>query len=131
MVEVSTFQLIKMGDLNHHSTLFVAKALEWLSETGFITACHAYEDPNELVYRGMDDFKFLKPADKGEILRFTGKIINVGTTSLTVSVKACSFADKDNSDPYCMGKITYVVIDKETRKKKAHNIPKEIMCEHK
>lgn len=130
MIEINTYQLVKMGDLNHHGTLFVAKALEWLSETGFITASHAYHDPNEIVYRAMDDFKFLRPAQKGEIVRFHGKVINVGTSSITVSVKAVSYTDTEEKDPYCMGKITYVVIDKVTRKKKAHGIKKEVLCKN-
>ncbi|SHH57057.1 Acyl-CoA hydrolase [Anaerosphaera aminiphila DSM 21120] len=119
MKEFSTSQLVLMGDLNHHGTLFVGKALTWLSETGFMTASMSYKNPDELVFLAMNGFKFLKPVPKGDIVTFTGKIVHLGNSSITVYVKGVSAL---TNEIHVEGFITYVCIDQVTRKKKNHGL---------
>lgn len=119
MKSFKTSQIVLMGDLNHHGTLFVGKAITWLSEAGFMTATQAHKDPMELVYYAMNGFKFLHPVKGGEIVNYCGKIVALGKTSITVAVSASTLS---NPDIFAEGFITYVVIDKETRKKKPHNL---------
>lgn len=117
--ELSTSQLVLTGDLNHHGTLFVGKALIWLSETGFMTASMSYKNPDELVFLAMNGFKFFKPVPKGDIVNFTGKIVNLGNSSITVYVNGVSSL---TGEIHVEGFITYVCIDQVTRKKKNHGL---------
>lgn len=119
MKELETSQLVKMDDLNHHGTLFVGKALTWLCETGFITASMEYKDPNELVFFALNGFKFFRPVQKGDIVTYRGRIVNVTKTSISCYVYSTSL---ESGEKCAEGLITYVTIDKISRKKKEHGL---------
>lgn len=119
MEQLTTSQLVKMDDLNHHGTLFVGKALMWLCETGFMTVSKNFGKPDELVFYAMNGFKFLRPVAKGDICTFTGTVVNAGKTSVSVYVKGESLKTKEIA---LEGFVTYVAIDPITRKRKAHNL---------
>ena len=119
MKKYETLHLVKSEDLNHHGTLFAARATSWLIEAGFATVACEHGNPNEVVLRGMQDMSFCKPVEKGTIIRYEGQVVQVGNTSLIVCVKALNAISEEE---YLKGFITFVTIDENTSEKKAHGI---------
>ena len=110
--------IVMSEDLNHHRTLFVGKATMWLMETGFMTTA-MYKKPEEVVCFAVNMSKFLKPVPSGAIIDYTGQVAHVGKSSVTVYIYGKTF----DSDDICIeGLVTYITIDKTTRKKVANGI---------
>lgn len=111
--------LIKSEDLNHHGTLFAGRSAEWLVEAGFIAAASETRKPEEVVCINIHGFVFKSPVKKGEILNLESRVAKVGNSSITVYVEAITEMD---SISRVDGFITFVSIDEESRKKKAHGL---------
>lgn len=114
-----TLQLVKSEDLNHHGTLFAARAAAWLIEAGFTTAACEHGDTDEIVLRNLQNMSFSKPVQKGTVVRFESRVVAAGNTSLTVAVTAKNALTGEQA---IEGFITFVTIDKTTAGKKSHNI---------
>ena len=65
-----TLHLVKGEDLNHHGTLFAARAAAWLVEAGFAAAACEHGDTDEIVLRNLQNMSFSKPVDKGTVVKF-------------------------------------------------------------
>lgn len=114
-----TLHLVKGEDLNHHGTLFAARAAAWLVEAGFAAAACEHGDTDEIVLRNLQNMSFSKPVKKGSVVKFESRVIFAGSTSLMVAVTA---KDAMSGELAIEGYITFVTIDKETKKKKQHNV---------
>jgi len=111
--------LIKSEDLNHHGTLFAGRSAEWLVEAAFIAAAAQHGRPQDVLCVNIHGFTFKKPVPKGDILTFYAKVAKVGTTSITVYVKATSeISGITNVD----GFLTFVCVEPDTKKKRLHGI---------
>ena len=119
MKKYETSHLVKGEDLNHHGTLFAAKATAWLIEAGFVTAACEHGKPEEIVLRGLQEMTFDKPVAKGSVVCYEGQVIYVGKTSLMVWVKG---QDAISKEQFMEGFITFVTIDSQTSQKKTHQI---------
>lgn len=113
-----TSHLVKGEDLNHHGTLFAARAAAWLVEAAFAAAGCAY-GKNELVCRNLHQMSFTKPVQPGTILKFSSRVAAAGKTSFMVAVTA---ADAFSGQQAFEGMITFVTVDEQTGKKKEHGI---------
>lgn len=114
-----TTHLVKSEDLNHHGTLFAARTASWFVEAAFACAACEHGDPSEIVCRNIHGMSFSSPVNCGDIVRFTARVVHVGTTSLMVHVDVVSeLTGKKAVDGY----LTFVTIDHETGKKKPHGI---------
>lgn len=119
MKEYIISHLVKSEDLNHHGTLFAGRTAEWLVEAGFITVAAKHGRPQDIVCVNIHGFTFKKPVQKGDILTINARIVKAGRTSLMVYVNAhCEIEGGRNVD----GFITFVCIDSDTNKAKAHGI---------
>lgn len=114
-----TLHLVKGEDLNHHGTLFAARAAAWMVEAGFAAAACEHGDTDEIVLRNLQNMSFSKPVKKGTVVRFESRVVYAGSTSLTVAVQA---KDAMTEEQAIEGFITFVTIDKETGKKKQHSV---------
>ena len=114
-----TLHLIKGEDLNHHGTLFAARAAAWLVEAGFAAAACEHGDTDEVVLRNLQSMSFSKPVKKGTVVRFESRVVYVGSTSMMVAVQAKNAMTGEQA---IEGYITFVTIDKETGKKKQHSV---------
>lgn len=114
-----TLHLVKSEDLNHHGTLFAARGAAWLIETGFATAACEHGDTDEVVLRSLQNVSYSKPVKSGSIVRFTGRVVYAGSTSLIVAVTA---RDNITDELAIEGYAVFVTIDKDTAKKKQHNV---------
>lgn len=119
MKTYETIHLVKSEDLNHHGTLFAARAAAWLVEAGFAAAACEHGGTDEVVMRNLQNMSFYKPVQKGTALRLVSRVVYAGTTSLVVSVLAKNAMTEEQ---YFDGYITYVTIEAGLGKKKAHGI---------
>lgn len=118
MREFITTRLVKSEDLNHHGTLFAGRMSEWFVEGCFIAAATTHGNPKDIVCIKMHGLKFGKPAQKGQIIKLTTKVVQTGNTSMTVYGKVTGIDDNNISVD---GFITFVCVD-ETGKKSPHGI---------
>ncbi|MGZ3693834.1 MAG: acyl-CoA thioesterase [Bdellovibrionota bacterium] len=84
-------------DLNAASTIFGGKLVAWIDEgTAIFSSCQM--NARRIVTAKISELTFNQPARLGDILEIWCKVINEGTTSLTVStvVGRRSFADDPN-----------------------------------
>ena len=119
MKKYETLHLVKEEDLNHHGTLFAARAAAWLVESGFTTAACEHGRADEIVMRNLHDMSFSKPIHKGTVVRLEGQVVYTGKTSMMVAVQASNAL---NDSKAIEGFITFVTIEKETMEKKAHQV---------
>ena len=119
MREYETLHLVKQEDLNHHGTLFAARAAAWLVEAGFATAACEHGNTDALVMRNLNHMSFSKPIQKGTIVKFVGRVVYTGSTSLVVSVLAKdALTDVVAVEAY----ITFVTVEEGTGKKLVHGM---------
>ncbi len=114
-----TTHLVKSEDLNHHGTLFAARTAAWFVEAAFACAACEHGDPSEIVCRNVHGMSFSSPVQCGDIVRFTTRIVHVGTTSMMVHVDVVSELSGTKAVD---GYLTFVTIDHETGKKKVHAV---------
>lgn len=119
MKQYYTTHLVKSEDLNHHGTLFAARTASWFVEAAFAAAACEHGDPSEIVCRNVHGMSFSSPVQCGDIVRFTARVVHTGSTSLMVHVDVVSeLTGKKAVDGY----LTFVTIDHESGRKKAHGI---------
>lgn len=119
MKEYETIHLVKGEDLNHHETLFAARATEWLIEAGFVTAACEHGNSDEVVLRNLHNLSFSKPVQKGSVVKFISRVVFAGSTSLMVAVQA---KNAMTGDVAVEAFITFVTIEQGSGKKKVHNV---------
>jgi acyl-CoA hydrolase len=111
--------LVKSEDLNHHGTLFAGRSAEWLVESAFVAAASQHGRPQDVLCVNIHGFTFKKPVQKGDIITFFSKVARVGTTSITVYVKAMS---EIHGTTHVDGFLTFVCVDPDTSGKRPHGI---------
>ncbi len=117
MKQYETSHLVKQEDLNHHGTLFAARAAAWFVEAAFVAAGCVCETTEGIVCRNINDMSFCRPVQKGTILKFLAKVVYAGKSSFQVAVTA---VDALSGQIYIEGKITFVTIDENGCKREHH-----------
>jgi acyl-CoA hydrolase len=111
-------RLVKSEDLNHHGTLFAGRMAEWFVEGGFVAAAIAVGNPDNIVCLKVHGMRFNVPAQKGDIIKLTSKVIALGTTSITVFNQTIS---TKTHKVLVEGFITFVNVD-ELGNKQPHGL---------
>lgn len=119
MKEFETLHLIKGEDLNHHGTLFAARAAAWFVEAAFAAAALEHGNSKEIVCRNMHDMSFHRPMEKGSIALFKSRVVYIGKTSLIVYVKVLDAVSKVKAVD---GYVTFVTVEEMSGKKLIHNM---------
>lgn len=119
MKRFRTSHLVKSEDLNHHGTLFAGRSAEWLVESGFICAAATHGNPEDVLCINIHGFVFKSPVKKGELLMMTSMVAKVGTTSVTVYIKA---ENEITGVSPTDGFITFVTVDSDSEQKIPHGI---------
>jgi acyl-CoA hydrolase len=83
---IITHRPVMSQDLNHHGTLYAARSCEWFVEAGFIAAA-SLTRPENIVCVKVHNMEFLRPVQKGEVLKLESKVVLTGRTSLVVHVQ--------------------------------------------
>ena len=118
MKKYGTSHLVAGADLNHHGTLFAARAAAWFVEAAFVAASCTY-GKNEIVCLNIQNMSFKRPVKPGTILNFEARVVLAGKTSFIVAVSA---ADALSGEKAIDGMLTFVTVDEQTGKKVEHNI---------
>ena len=84
MQPVRLIDLVFPGDTNHHGTLFGGLGLAFMDKIAFIAATQYGRV--KFVTASVERIDFRAPANVGEIVEFTGKVIRVGRRSLSVEI---------------------------------------------
>lgn len=103
----TSMHLVKGEDLNHHGTLFAGRTAEWFVESGFISAASTTK-PENIVCLKIHGMTFTRPIHKGELAKFTSRIVMTGHTKL-VSLIECEV----KGVVVVRGFITFVNVDLE------------------
>ncbi len=111
--------LVKGEDLNHHGTLFAAKAASWFVEAAFVAAACEHGNSSEIVCRNIQDMSFTMPIEKGAVVQITSKVVEAGRTSLKVYVE---MKDTFSQSVAVTGHVVFVTVDAKTRNKIPHGI---------
>lgn len=119
MKKYETIHLVKSEDLNHHGTLFAARAAAWFVEAGFAVAACEYGSTSGIVCRNLHSMSFSRPIQQGSVVKFCGRVVQAGNTSLLVYVWA---EDAMSGVKAVEGCITFVTLNEETRQKAPHGI---------
>lgn len=118
MKKYGTSHLVAGADLNHHGTLFAARAAAWFVEAAFVAASCTY-GKNEIVCLNIQNMSFKRPVKPGTILNFEARVVLAGKTSFIVAVSA---ADALSGEKTIDGMLTFVTVDEQTGKKVEHQI---------
>ncbi|MDE6606563.1 MAG: acyl-CoA thioesterase [Lachnospiraceae bacterium] len=118
MKQYETLHLVAGEDLNHHGTLFAARAAGWFVEAAFTAAACAY-GKNEIVCRNLHGMSFKKPVQPGTVLKFLARVVYTGKSSFMVDVSA---VDALSGEEAIEGMVTFVTVDGKTGKKTEHHI---------
>lgn len=119
MRRYSSIHLVKGEDLNHHGTLFAARTAAWFVESAFAAAAAEHKNSSEILCRNIHGMSFGIPVEKGDVIAFTSHVARAGRTSLTVHI---SVRSELTGIEQVKGFITFVVVDNDTGRAKAHGI---------
>lgn len=119
MKQYECIHLVKSEDLNHHGTLFAARAAAWLVEAGFSAAACEHGNTDEIVLRSLNEMVFKMPVQKGSVIRFASRVVYAGRSSLTVAVEA---GDAVNGGLAIEGMLTFVTVGEADGQKKCHQV---------
>ncbi len=113
MKEFKCSRLVKSEDLNHHGTLFAGRTAEWFVESSFIAAASLIGNPKNVVCINIHGLVFKSPVQRGEIITFASKVVNLGKTSITVYAKV--FSELRDMTPV-EGFLTFISVDENGKK---------------
>lgn len=119
MREYESLHLIKGEDLNHHGTLFAARAAAWFVESAFAAAACAHGNSSDIVCRNLHNMSFCRPVRKGSVVSFKSRVVHSGKTSLMVYVKVL---DAMTGEKAVDGYVTFVTVEEKSGKKLEHGI---------
>lgn len=80
---------VKKSDLGFHANLFGGKLLAWLDAAAAAYAMEVCDTPR-MVTVMIDKCIFKRPAKEGQLIKIYGKVVHIGTTSITFYLEARS-----------------------------------------
>ena len=114
MTLIST-HTVKKSNLGFHGNLFGGQCLSWLDSAAAAYAMEVCHN-RRMVTICIDECIFKRPAKEGSLLKIYGKVVKVGTTSITMYLEARSYnVYTEEEDIILSTNITFVRIDEEGR----------------
>ncbi|WP_374406832.1 acyl-CoA thioesterase [Pelagerythrobacter sp.] len=104
---VQLIDIVFPGDTNHHGTLFGGVALAHMDKVAFLAASRHGRAP--FVTASSEKIDFAAPAQEGDMVEVTGRVVRVGTSSLDVEVELVAEAPVSGERRLCTrGRFTLV-----------------------
>ncbi len=101
----------KTKDVGTHGNLFGGVMLAWLDEAGAALAAQV-ADTGRVVTRHISGISFTAPSRPGQIIKIYGKVMQIGTTSVKISLEARRHSVYNGTQkPICDCVMTFVRID--------------------
>jgi|TARA_B110000908_G_scaffold115745_1_gene135745 acyl-CoA thioesterase YciA len=112
-MELISTHPVKKSDLGFHGNLFGGKLLAWIDAAGAAFASQVCDSPR-MVTVLIDECLFKKPAKEGHLLKIYGKVLMIGTTSVTLEVEARSHNVYDGRQAIILStNIKFVRVDEQ------------------
>ena len=110
-MQLISTHICKASNLGVHGNLFGGTMLAWLDEAGAAYACQFCDTPRMVTIK-MAETRFKKPVRVGHLIKIYGKIVNVGTTSVTVLLEARRHSVYNGTQrTVCTTELTFVRVD--------------------
>lgn len=113
MKEYICSRLVKSEDLNHHGTLFAGRTAEWFVESAFIAAASTIGDSSRIVCLNIHGLVFKSPINKGDIIKFSSRVVKLGNTSIVVH---CEVYSEMREVTPVDGFLTFISVDEDGNK---------------
>jgi len=122
ILTVGYSQLVMPQDANVIGTLFGGQMISWMDIAASKAAHRLLKGTkaDAAVTRAIDATEFKNPVHVGEWVNFEANIVSLGTSSMTISVKAYAEGRHDERRLACIAEFTMVAV----RKKKDGNYEK-------
>lgn len=78
---------VMANQVGYHGNLFGGTMLSWLDEAAAAFACQV-ADTGRMVTKHISALTFERPVRPGQLIKIYGRVIKIGTTSLTVELEA-------------------------------------------
>lgn len=101
-----THHYVRMEQMNHHGSLYGGTLTDWMTEAAFFGVAKEIGRKDHIVMRAVQELQFIRGAELGAIMEFCYEIVKVGTSSLTVAVKAVDLFEKEMV--YCSCLVSFV-----------------------
>tara|TARA_R110002096_G_scaffold18716_1_gene63508 strand:- start:179 stop:574 length:396 start_codon:yes stop_codon:yes gene_type:complete len=112
-MELISTHPVKKSDLGFHGNLFGGKLLAWIDAAGAAFASQVCDSPR-MVTVLIDECLFKKPAKEGHLLKIYGKVLMIGTTSVTLEIEARSHNVYDGRQAIILStNIKFVRVDEQ------------------
>ena len=110
-MELISTHFVKTQDVGYHGNLFGGVMLAWLDEAAAAYAAQVADTPR-MVTKHIAGLTFEKPVRPGQIIKIYGKIKDIGTTSITITLKARRHSPYNGSQRVaCTTDMTFVRVD--------------------
>lgn len=98
-------------DVGVHGNLFGGYMMCWMDELAAAYVSQYCDSPN-FVTRKVSEIDFIRPVKVGHLIKFYGKIISIGTTSITIEIEARRHNVEDGEQKLaCKTQMVFVRID--------------------
>jgi len=98
-------------EVGYHGNLFGGTMLSWLDEAAAAFACQV-ADTGRMVTKHISALTFERPVRPGQLIKIYGRVLKIGTTSLTVEMEARRHSIYNGTQkPVCKCDMVFVRID--------------------
>jgi acyl-CoA thioesterase YciA len=114
---MKNFQLITQHiclekDIGNYGNLFGGIMMSWLDEAAAILTYKTARS-NRMVTLLVERLEFIQPVKVGDVVVLSGRVIKIGTTSITVEISVSSLDPETQTErKVCETKMVFVNIDK-------------------
>jgi acyl-CoA hydrolase len=119
---ITTTQLVKSEDLNHHRTLYAGRCVEWSVQMAYIAAENCFDEARSVVFMSIRSLSMRTPAQLGEIIQFTGRVDYIGESTIGIRVDGKKLQPKGEQKTVVTGTFLFCTVD-EDGKAAPHGLP--------
>lgn len=119
---ITTTQLVKGEDLNHHLTLYGGRCVEWCVQAAYVAAENCFDASRRLVFMSIGNLSMREPARLGEIIQLSGLVDYIGESTIGVRVDGRKLQPKDDPRLVVTGTFLFCTVD-EQNKAVPHGLP--------
>jgi len=110
-MELISTKICKTSDIGVNDNLFGGTMLSWMDEAGGAYAAAKCCSPNMITLK-VDEVIFKKPIKVKEHIKFYGKVLKIGHSSITIFVEAKRFNFRnDEEESVCSTEMLFVKVD--------------------
>lgn len=119
---ITTMQLVKREDLNHHQTLYGGRCVEWCVQTAYIAAENCFDHPQPVVFMSIRSLSIRSPARIGDIIELKGTVDYIGDSTIGIRVDARLMQPRNDQKIVATGTFLFCTVDEHGRSI-SHGLP--------